>query len=37
MGPIFLSLTFTEMGEYALLSHLIHFRHGGHKKAHLLV
>ena len=37
MGPTFLSLTFTELGEYAFLPHLIHFRHGRHKKAHLLV
>ena len=28
MGPTFLSLTFTEIWEYALLPHLIYFRHG---------
>ena len=37
MGPMFLSFTFTEMGECALLPHLIYFRHGRHKQAHLLV
>jgi hypothetical protein len=37
MGPTFLPLTLKEMGECAFLPHLIHFRYGGHKKAHLLV